>query len=62
MDFVEINKRLHRKYTDPAFDHLYELCDLTKEEATTLVLYACRKTYGLNKTVKIVHGLGVKRL
>ena len=25
MDIVEINKRLQRKWTDPALDHLYEL-------------------------------------
>lgn len=62
MDFVEINKRLQRKHTDPALDHLYELCDLTKDESLTLVLYACKKMFGLNKTVKIVHGLGVKHL
>lgn len=62
MDIVEINKKLHRKFTDPALDHLYELCNLTKDEATTLVLYACKKEFGLNKTVKIVHGLGVKNL
>lgn len=62
MDIVEINKRTQRKYTDPALDKLYELYNLTKDESLTLVLYACKKQYGLKKTVKIVHGLGVKKL
>lgn len=62
MDIVEINKRLQRKWTDPALDHLYELCNLTKEDATTLILIACKKQFGLQKTVKIIHGLGVKKL
>lgn len=62
MDIVEINKRTLRKYTDPALDHLFELSNLTKDESLTLILYACKKYYGLNKTVKIVHGLGVKNL
>lgn len=62
MDFVEINKRTQRKYTDQALDHLYELSELTKDESLTLILLACKKYYGLYKTVKIVHGLGVKNL
>lgn len=62
MDIVEINKRTQRRYTDPALDHLYELCNLTKDESLTLVLYACKKQYGLSKAVKIVHGLGVTHL
>lgn len=62
MDIVEINKLTQRKRLGSAEDHLYELCNLTKDESLVLVLNACRKTYGLSKTVKIVHGLGVKNL
>ena len=62
MDIVEINKRTQRKYTDPALDHLFELSNLTKDDSLTLVLFALKKYYGLGKTVKIIHGLGVKNL
>lgn len=62
MDFVEINKLTQRKKVHDAEIRLHELLDLTKEQSLTLVLNACRKQYGLSKTVKIVHGLGVKNL
>lgn len=62
MDFVEINKLTQRGKVHEAEIRLYELLDLTKDQSLTLVLNACRKQYGLAKTVKIVHGLGVKNL
>lgn len=62
MDFVEINKLTQKKKVHEAEIRLYELLDLTKDQATTLVLQALRKQYGLQKTVKIIHGLGVKHL
>lgn len=62
MDIVEINKLIRKKDVHAAEIRLYELLDLTKDQSLILVLNACRKTYGLNKTVKIIHGLGVKRL
>ena len=62
MDIVEINKLTQKKKVKDAEIRLYELLDLTKDQSTTLVLYALRKQYGLNKTVKIIHGLGVKKL
>lgn len=62
MDIVEINKLLQKKKVHDAEIKLYELLDLTKEQSLILVLHACRKQYGLSKTVKIVHGLGVKNL
>ena len=62
MDFVEINKLTQKKKVKDAEIRLYELLDLTKDQSTTLVLHALRKQYGLQKTVKIIHGLGVKHL
>lgn len=62
MDFVEINKLTQKKKVKEAEVRLYELLDLNKDQSTTLVLYALRKQYGLQKTVKIIHGLGVKHL
>ena len=62
MDLVEINKLTQKKKVKDAEIRLYELMDLNKDQCTTLVLYALRKQYGLNKTVKIIHGLGVKNL
>lgn len=62
MDIVEINKMTQRSKVHESEIRLYELLDLTNEQSLTLVLNACRKQYGLSKTVKIVHGLGVKGL
>ena len=62
MDLIEINKMTQRKRVYAAESTLYELNELSKDEATTLVLQALRKTYGLTKTVKIIHGLGVQHL
>lgn len=62
MDFIEINKRTGNKYIFSASDNLYSHKEINKEDALTLILYACKKTFGLQKTVKIIHGLGVKNL
>lgn len=62
MDFIEINKLTQRKKVLDAECTLYELNELNKDQATILVLQALRKQYGLNKTVKIIHGLGVDHL
>ena len=62
MDIVEINKFTQEKRVKISRDNLYNLSKITKDDSTRLVLYACRKMYGLNNTVKIVHGLGIKKL
>lgn len=62
MDIVEINKMTQKKKVHEAEIRLYELLNLTKEQSLILVLHALKKQYGLNKTVKIVHGLGVKNI
>lgn len=62
MDIVEINKMTQRKKVHEAEIKLYELNQLTKDQSLVLVLQALRKTYGLSRTVKIIHGLGVKNL
>ena len=62
MDFVEINKLTQKKKVKEAEIRLFEMMELDKDQATTLVLQALRKQYGLQKTVKIIHGLGVKHL
>lgn len=60
MDIVEINKLTQKKRVNPALDKLYELYKLTKEDSVILIAYACRKQYGVAKTVKILHGLDFK--
>lgn len=62
MDIVEINKMTQRKKVGSATDHLYELCKITKEEALTLIMYSCRKEYGVMKTADIIHALGVEKI
>lgn len=62
MDIVEINKRSGNKLVLSARNNLYNCKNIDKEDSLTLILYACKKLYGLQKTVKIIHGLGVKNL
>lgn len=62
MDIVEINKLTQKKKVHEAEIRLYELLNLSKDQSLTLVLNACRKQYGLQKTVKIIHGLGVQKI
>lgn len=62
MDIVEINKLTGNKLVLSARNNLYNCKNIVKEDSLILVLYACKKMYGLQKTVKIIHGLGVKNL
>ena len=62
MDIIEINKRTGDKLVLTARNNLYNSKNIDKQTSLTLILYACKKMYGLQKTVKIVHGLGVKNL
>lgn len=62
MDIIEINKRTGNRVVLSSRNALYGDKVLNKEDSLTLILYACKKMYGLQKTVKIVHGLGVKNL
>ena len=61
MDIIEINRKTQNKKVEAAELQLYQVGNsLTKDHSLILVLQACKKYYGLQKTVKIIHGLGVK--
>lgn len=61
MDIIEINKKTQKKKVAVAEQKLFEVGNkLTTDQSLILVLQACKKYYGLQKTVKIIHGLGVK--
>lgn len=61
MDIIEINKKTQKKKVLNAEQKLFEVGNyLDQDLSLILVLNACKKYYGLNKTVKIIHGLGVK--
>lgn len=62
MDIVKINELTQNKKIAAARDFMYSPQNLTKDHSLTLMLYACKKMYGLRNTVKIVHGMGVKNL
>lgn len=62
MDIIEINKRTGNRVVFSARNDLYNSKEVDKETSLTLILYACKKMYGLQKTVKIIHGLGVRNL
>lgn len=62
MDIVELNKLTQYKKVSDAETRLMEPQALNNDQALILVINACRKKYGLHKTVKIIHGLGVKKL
>ena len=62
MDLIEINKLTRDKDVLRAKNNMYDAASINKDDSTRLVLYACRKMYGLKNTVKIIHGLGVDHL
>ena len=62
MDIVEINKRTQSKNVKPAIDHLYNNVSITKDESLTIILHTLKSVYGINRTIKIIRGLGVKKL
>ena len=62
MDFVEINKFTQERKIREARDNVYNLSKITKEDSLRLVIYACKRMYGLKNTAKIIHGLGVEKI
>lgn len=62
MDIVEINKMCQSKKVRSATDNLYSLSKITKNDSLILMIYACKKMYGIGLTTKIIHGLGVRDL
>lgn len=35
---------------------------MQKEDSLRLILYACKKMYGLQATAKLIHGIGVDKI
>lgn len=62
MDFVEINKFTQQKNIDHARDRMYKLSKVTKEDSLRLIVYACKKMYGIKNTAKLLHGIGVDQI
>lgn len=62
MDFVEINKFTQGSKIHESRNHMYNLSKLTKVDSLRLIVYACKKMYGLRNTSKILHGIGVDKI
>lgn len=62
MDFVEINKFTQDKAVRISRENVYNLSKITKEDSLRLIIYACKRMYGLKNTSKIIHGLGVDKI
>lgn len=62
MDFVEINKFTQQNKIDPARDRMYKLSKVTKDDSLRLIVYACKKMYGIKNTAKLLHGIGVDKI
>lgn len=62
MDFVEINKFTQNKKVQHSRDLMYGSSSIPKNESLRLIIYACKKMYGTQNTIKIIHGLGVNKI
>lgn len=62
MDFVEINKFTQEKKVRSSRDQMYILSNLPKEDSLRLIIYACKRMYGIKNTAKIIHGIGVDKI
>ena len=62
MDFVQINKFTQEKFIRISRDNMYNCDKLQKDDSLRLVIYACKKMYGIRNTAKIIHGLGVNKI
>jgi hypothetical protein len=62
MDFVEINKFTQDKRVHESRDLMYKLVKIPKIDSLRLIVYACKKMYGVKNTAKILHGIGVDKI
>lgn len=62
MDFVEINKFTRESKICESRDLMYNLSKLPKIDSLRLIVYACKKMYGIKNTSKILHGIGVDKI
>ena len=61
MDIIEINKYTQNKKVMESRNNLSQK-KMQKEDSLRLILYACKKMYGLQATVKLIHGIGVDKI
>ena len=61
MDFVEINKFTQENKVRLSRNALYNK-QIYKIDALRLIVYACKRMYGVNNTAKIIHAVGVDKI
>lgn len=62
MDFVEINKFTREILVAASRNNCYNCTKINKVDALRLIIYACKRMYGMRNTIKIIHGLGVDKI
>lgn len=61
MDFVEINRFTQERKIKQSRDLMYA-SNLNKVEALRLIIYACKKMFGVKNTATILHQIGVDKI
>lgn len=61
MDFIEINRFTKDDKIRIARNSLYQK-KIYKLDALRLIVYACKKMYGINNTAKLLHSIGVDKI
>lgn len=61
MDFIEINRFTQENKIRLARNSLYKK-KILKTDALRLIVYACKKMYGINNTATILHSIGVDKI
>lgn len=62
MDIIQINKFTRSRDVDLARNNCYNSQKISKVDSLRLIIYACRKLYGVRNTAKILHGIGVDKI
>ena len=61
MDYIEINKFTQEKKVTDSRNKLYQR-EIHKVDGLRLIVYACKRMYGINNTAKIIHSIGVDKI
>ena len=61
MDIIEINRYTQNKKVIESRNKLTQK-KIQKEDSLRLILYACKKMYGLQATAKLIHSIGVDKI
>ena len=61
MDLIQINRFTQDSKVRQSRNALYDK-KIYKTDALRLIVYACKKMYGINNTARLLHSIGVDKI